>query len=108
MDGLGAGLSMFHLARFIHICSNELTPMNNVTKLFSCCRTFVHQKKIMLNQNFLTGFEGTHGYNIYKSVISRLLILVVESQKKIYMYRRGVKNSGPFWILLDPLDAEAE
>ena len=65
-------------------------PMNNVTKLFSCCQTFVHQRKIILNQHFFPGFEGMDDCSICKSVMSKLLILVVGSQaKKNYIIRGG-------------------
>ena len=40
-------------------------PMNNVTKLSSCCQTFVRQRNMILNQNVFPGLEGTHGCSTY-------------------------------------------
>ena len=44
----------------------------------------------MFNQYFFPGFEGTHGCSIYKSVISKLSILVVDSQEQKLHRQMGV------------------
>ena len=58
----------------------------------------------MLNQNFFPGFEGTHGCSICKSVISTLLILVVNSQEKKKTCRDGdIQHIQQMRIAKEPL-----
>ena len=46
---------------YIYVRLNSLIPMKNVTKAFSCCETFVHERKIIVNmfEQFL--FLGSKG-----------------------------------------------
>jgi hypothetical protein len=79
----------FFLGFDVRICSSELTHMKMIFLLPDMC-TPKENNFDFLNQNLFPGFEGTHGCSMCKSVISKLLILVVDSQEKNLHHQMGV------------------